>query len=579
MPAQTSVINQGPSPISCSMEEAPSTSNVPGSHGPAPSRNSSFKSFMETATTTSLCTTSFSTHPSHSWSGNLLAAQFAWNHLPLVQDHSRPTALRIAVFSRKWPIGTVPAGMIQPPNSTSPGTFSPARSHQISATATSSKSSYFSLTDPLPELRGPSSLLPRPPPAPTFRKSTESSESPGSAFATRNRPRPSARGSHPRNQPKRRRPGRPVQQLCRVQHIQNPQRRTDNFIPFVSAAEVERFYLTTGNPHLPTSKGVAIVKDKQLTASKKQQQDASRREAAATKRMQELMRQFSVMFCQITKHDWAWPFMVPVDVEGLGLHDYYQVIEKPMDLGTIKKKKNRMEAKDGSEYKNVGEIYADVRLVFKNAMKYNDEVVEEETRRADEEAEARRNMQLSQDAAFANTANGLSSELFEIDVYLRNLRQTVVQKCRKMSSDDKRKLGTALSQLSAEDLSKALEIDAQSNPNFQATAQEVDLDIDAQYLAAKRRAGAHNVFNGRADAVNWHICPISFGACSRILPIRFDPPEALSLPTSNSTKELAGDCLLLFLQHAFKGLSCNTSAVINNSHHLQLFSAMAAAFE
>lgn len=32
-----------------------------------------------------------------------------------------------------------------------------------------------------------------------------------------------------------------------------------------------------------------------------------------------------------------------------------------------------MEAKDGSGYKNVREIYADVRLVFKNAMRYNDE--------------------------------------------------------------------------------------------------------------------------------------------------------------------------------------------------------------
>jgi len=32
-----------------------------------------------------------------------------------------------------------------------------------------------------------------------------------------------------------------------------------------------------------------------------------------------------------------------------------------------------MEAKDGTGYKNVREIYADVRLVFKNAMKYNDE--------------------------------------------------------------------------------------------------------------------------------------------------------------------------------------------------------------
>lgn len=28
---------------------------------------------------------------------------------------------------------------------------------------------------------------------------------------------------------------------------------------------------------------------------------------------------------QITQHKWAWPFMQPVDVEGLGLHDYYKV--------------------------------------------------------------------------------------------------------------------------------------------------------------------------------------------------------------------------------------------------------------
>lgn len=41
-----------------------------------------------------------------------------------------------------------------------------------------------------------------------------------------------------------------------------------------------------------------------------------------------------------------------------------------MDFRTIKIK---MEAKDGSGYKNVREIYADVRLVFKNAMRYNDE--------------------------------------------------------------------------------------------------------------------------------------------------------------------------------------------------------------
>ena len=41
-----------------------------------------------------------------------------------------------------------------------------------------------------------------------------------------------------------------------------------------------------------------------------------------------------------------------------------------MDFSTIKK---RMEAKDVSSYKHVREVCADVRLVFKNAMKYNDE--------------------------------------------------------------------------------------------------------------------------------------------------------------------------------------------------------------
>jgi hypothetical protein len=51
-----------------------------------------------------------------------------------------------------------------------------------------------------------------------------------------------------------------------------------------------------------------------------------------------------------------------------------------------------------------------------------------------------------------------------------------------MSTEEKRKLGVALTRLSPEDLTKALEIVARSNPGFQATAEEVDLDIDAQVI-------------------------------------------------------------------------------------------------
>ena len=51
-----------------------------------------------------------------------------------------------------------------------------------------------------------------------------------------------------------------------------------------------------------------------------------------------------------------------------------------------------------------------------------------------------------------------------------------------MTTEEKRKLGSGLSQLSPEDLTKALEIIAQNNPTFQAAAEEVDLDMDALVL-------------------------------------------------------------------------------------------------
>nr|XP_016465162.1 PREDICTED: transcription factor GTE6-like isoform X3 [Nicotiana tabacum] len=270
--------------------------------------------------------------------------------------------------------------------------------------------------------------------------------------------------------------------------------------------EVEKFYLNASikqpNTSKNTSSGKHKDKEKHVPGFKKLQLEASRGEAAAAKRMQELMRQFGTILRQITQHKWAWPFMQPVDVEGLGLHDYYEIIDRPMDFSTIK---NQMEARDGAGYKHVREIFADVRLVFKNAMKYNDEksdvhrmaktllekfeekwlqllpkVTEEEKRREEEEAEVQLNMQLAQEAAHAKLARDLCNELYEVDTHLEELREMVVTRCRKISIEEKRNLGIALTKLSPEDLSKALEIVAQNNPLFPASAEEVELDIDAQ---------------------------------------------------------------------------------------------------
>merc|ERR1719320_1711698 len=66
------------------------------------------------------------------------------------------------------------------------------------------------------------------------------------------------------------------------------------------------------------------------------------------------------------KHSaYAWPFYKPVDTEQLDLHDYKQVIKKPMDLGTVKTKM------EGREYRTPAEFAIDMRLIFTNCYKYN----------------------------------------------------------------------------------------------------------------------------------------------------------------------------------------------------------------
>ncbi|GJN09204.1 hypothetical protein PR202_ga27188 [Eleusine coracana subsp. coracana] len=203
----------------------------------------------------------------------------------------------------------------------------------------------------------------------------------------------------------------------------------------------------------------------------------------------------------ITSDKLAWPFLKPVDVKALQLDDYYKIISKPMDFSTIEKK---MEGRDGTKYSSVREIYSDVRLIFTNAMKYNDEQneihlmakallekfeekwlhflpkVESEEKRQKEESKDVAPTNASREASIAKLAKVTDEELNEINKQLDKLRKMVVQRCRKMTTDEKRKLGAGLCHLSPDDLSKALEIVAQDNPSFQTKAEEVDLDMDAQ---------------------------------------------------------------------------------------------------
>lgn len=68
---------------------------------------------------------------------------------------------------------------------------------------------------------------------------------------------------------------------------------------------------------------------------------------------------------RLMKHKNAWVFNVPVDANALGLHDYFDIIKAPMDLGTVK---SRL---DKNFYQSPMEFMVDVRLTFRNAMTYN----------------------------------------------------------------------------------------------------------------------------------------------------------------------------------------------------------------
>ncbi|XP_020313296.1 bromodomain-containing protein 3 isoform X13 [Oncorhynchus kisutch] len=73
----------------------------------------------------------------------------------------------------------------------------------------------------------------------------------------------------------------------------------------------------------------------------------------------------NVMVKTLWKHNFAWPFYVPVDAIKLGLMDYHKVIKQPMDMGTIKK---RLEH---NYYWSASECMQDFNTMFTNCYIYN----------------------------------------------------------------------------------------------------------------------------------------------------------------------------------------------------------------
>jgi hypothetical protein len=79
----------------------------------------------------------------------------------------------------------------------------------------------------------------------------------------------------------------------------------------------------------------------------------------------EHMSRLKQMFSEIEEDPRSYEFRDPVPWKDLGLNDYPEIIKKPMDLSTCRKKLVK------SKYKNYAELFADMQLIWDNCKSYN----------------------------------------------------------------------------------------------------------------------------------------------------------------------------------------------------------------
>eukprot|EP00963_Diacronema_lutheri_P011933 scaffold1518_cov331-Pavlova_lutheri.AAC.7 len=209
----------------------------------------------------------------------------------------------------------------------------------------------------------------------------------------------------------------------------------------------------------------------------------------------------------LTKHRYGWPFLTPVDAVKLNIPDYYDIIQNPMDFGTIEKR-----IQDGY-YDSPLKFRDDVRLVFSNCRIYNkpgqdvrfmgdslEAVFEKrwDNSRIESKLEEEKSRLAAEEEEIANTpimsdsipdAQALQSQLANLSRELEEIKggkkgqvkspDMDFRPTRAMTFDEKRTLSVNLGNLPGEKLSRVVEIIQQGTGDINQGEDEIELDIDA----------------------------------------------------------------------------------------------------
>ncbi|QCD76615.1 hypothetical protein DEO72_LG1g236 [Vigna unguiculata] len=134
--------------------------------------------------------------------------------------------------------------------------------------------------------------------------------------------------------------------------------QVQKFITRIESAELQPGQSFNGHPKKSSSKKVSGNK-RPLPFNPTKDFKRSQSEVG------NLMKGCSQVLQKLMKHKHGWIFNVPVDAVRMGLHDYYDIIKQPMDLGTVKSNLSK------NKYSTPSDFASDVRLTFNNALTYN----------------------------------------------------------------------------------------------------------------------------------------------------------------------------------------------------------------
>jgi len=213
----------------------------------------------------------------------------------------------------------------------------------------------------------------------------------------------------------------------------------------------------------------------------------------------------------LVREKYSWPFLEPVDPVALELPDYFEIIKKPMDLGTVR---NRLDKK---LYNSVSEFKVDVDLTFQNALTYNQpgsdivtmtkslqDIFEKKyaaTKFVNTSAPSvntgEKHARRASDTKLSGTASGSKKRTKEDDQKVSAKRQNRVVK--EMTFEEKKELGKKINLLSPPHLAKVVEIIKNALAADEEWENQDDIEVDMNDLSPETLMALDDFVNSNLD--------------------------------------------------------------------------------